>query len=607
MPQVVVIFYGRFQPPSAAHVAVYEHLTKKFGSKSVYIGTSSKTDPEKSPLSFEQKKKIWIKHGVPANNIVKTVRNYNAEELQQELGLKDFVFIVAIGQKDAARLSGGKFYQQLKTTDTSKLQTVNTTGYYYIIPNITMGGTVLSATDIRKLLRQPKISKSDMVKLQNMTRLKPRDIVQVKKLFEFSARRRWWAALLEGGAGGHLQHPFEDLTMTFSDLKKLIKLAFEGKLQLASEGPITEKVDGQNLFASVIDDKVRFARNKGQLKNRGKTSMTTMDIESKWKDIPQVRAAFTKAALTLQSGFDALSKNTKLEIFRNGQNWVNFELVAQDNPNVINYDADVIIFHNIQMVDEDGNKTGIASAETKKLFKIFSDAQRSAKLSMKIRPPQIVKADKNLTIDFSSEQSGFMSAIDRISKSAGLNDNNTFGDMLMAMWRKDIAELEKKHAMDLKPDVAKKLSNRFVFGDKKYRVTDWPRDIPDAAFLDDLKKIDRDALKINKEYLQPIELLVLKFSVILLNNIDTFISANPDNSVQQLRKAIAQQIASIRKSKDVSSVEQMMGILKKIEALGGFDNLVPSEGIVFRYNDKLYKLTGLFAPVNQLMGIGRFS
>ena len=43
-----------------------------------------------------------------------------------------------------------------------------------------------------------------------------------------------------------------------------------------------------------------------------------------------------------------------------------------------------------------------------------------------------------------------------------------------------------------------------------------------------------------------------------------------------------------------------------IEDLGGFEKLVPTEGIVFRYNGKLYKLTGTFAALNQLLGIIKY-
>ena len=40
--------------------------------------------------------------------------------------------------------------------------------------------------------------------------------------------------------------------------------------------------------------------------------------------------------------------------------------------------------------------------------------------------------------------------------------------------------------------------------------------------------------------------------------------------------------------------------------IGGFNAIMPTEGIVFKYNEKLFKLTGAFAPINQLLGYMRF-
>jgi len=46
--------------------------------------------------------------------------------------------------------------------------------------------------------------------------------------------------------------------------------------------------------------------------------------------------------------------------------------------------------------------------------------------------------------------------------------------------------------------------------------------------------------------------------------------------------------------------------LDKLNAIGGLDSIVPSEGIVFKYNGKTFKLTGSFAPINQITGLMTF-
>ena len=59
-------------------------------------------------------------------------------------------------------------------------------------------------------------------------------------------------------------------------------------------------------------------------------------------------------------------------------------------------------------------------------------------------------------------------------------------------------------------------------------------------------------------------------------------------------------------SDDAASLIFLKAELKRLQKLGGFDAIVPTEGIVFKHNNKLYKLTGAFAPVNQIIGAIKF-
>ena len=54
--KVIVVYSGRFQPFHKGHYATYDHLVKKFGKDNVYVGTSNKTDNQKSPFDFKEKK-----------------------------------------------------------------------------------------------------------------------------------------------------------------------------------------------------------------------------------------------------------------------------------------------------------------------------------------------------------------------------------------------------------------------------------------------------------------------------------------------------------------------------------------------------------------------
>ena len=85
------------------------------------------------------------------------------------------------------------------------------------------------------------------------------------KLFEEWLTDKSQPFLFEGGAAGHMQHPFDNKELTFGDFKAMVDAGLRGQLNFEEEP--TEKTDGQNLFVTIQDGKVKFARNKGQMAN----------------------------------------------------------------------------------------------------------------------------------------------------------------------------------------------------------------------------------------------------------------------------------------------------------------------------------------------------
>jgi hypothetical protein len=107
--------------------------------------------------------------------------------------------------------------------------------------------------------------------------------------------------------------------------------------------------------------------------------------------------------------------------------------------------------------------------------------------------------------------------------------------------------------------------------------------------------------------------LFLKLGVRVLKNIENLTAVNPNDSTKKIKQSVAAAIKGIQDAinnetiadndKAIKFLRRELGRLKDI---GGFEAIVPTEGVVFRYKGKLYKLTGAFAPVNQLLGYLRF-
>jgi len=185
MTNLIVSYGGRFQPPHIGHKGVYDSLVKTFGAKNVYVTTSNKQDKERSPLSFQWKAKLLKIAGIPSNKIVQVKANYKVGEILKKTGFKaeDTVWITAVGEKDANRLLGFKYL--LKYEKGKPMETADKHGYVYIIPNIKLGGTVMSATAVRDVLRKDgELDKSDYNNLKKSTGMSRAVIDQIRPLFE---------------------------------------------------------------------------------------------------------------------------------------------------------------------------------------------------------------------------------------------------------------------------------------------------------------------------------------------------------------------------------------------------------------------------------------
>ena len=92
-----------------------------------------------------------------------------------------------------------------------------------------------------------------------------------------------------------MSHPFDDKGLTFGDFKNIVDAGLRGELNFEEEP--TEKTDGQNLWATIKDGEVRFARNKGD----SIYPMSLSDFKKKFSDHPStaVRDTFSFAAKIL--------------------------------------------------------------------------------------------------------------------------------------------------------------------------------------------------------------------------------------------------------------------------------------------------------------------
>ena len=102
--------------------------------------------------------------------------------------------------------------------------------------------------------------------------------------------------------------------------------------------------------------------------------------------------------------------------------------------------------------------------------------------------------------------------------------------------------------------------------------------------------------------MEPFESIFLRLGAVVLKNVQNYLSASPDKAVQDLKQDLNTTVQELQTTDNIDILNTLEAQLKKIEKLGGIDAIVPIEGIVFVFKGKTYKLTGAFAPVNQIVG-----
>lgn len=353
--------------------------------------------------------------------------------------------------------------------------------------------------------------------------------------------------LTEGGAAGHMSHIFDNRDLTFKDLKKILKEVFEGDVS------ITQKLDGQNLSVTWKDGQIGLARNKATLKE----PLTIDQTAKKFEGRGELKNAFVNSLRDLENAFKTVDEAKLNEWFENGKNFLSVEIIYPATTNVIPYDNCVLVLHGMLSYDDKLNPTGELDDEIVK--EIYDELNKNDALQQKtftIEGPQAIQINQALDIK------------------------------------------------DLEAEAEKKIDD-FV-GDNGLKETDTIQDYIDTKVSPTEKMRKSDRAEREKEALAPLEQIILEISAKFLKMLVPFIVNNPDKKIKALKHELETNIKDLEtvnlSDSDRKRIEKNIEKLEKI----GLDNIVPIEGIVFKYKDKAYKLTGAFAPLNQILGILKY-
>ena len=396
--------------------------------------------------------------------------------------------------------------------------------------------------------------------------------------------------LTEGGAYGHMNHPFDiEMNLTFGDLKNIVKKALNGDLDLARE-----KTDGQALAISWVNGRLVAARNKSHLKNKGVGAMSIGQVASKFGGRGGLTDAYNFAMQDLSKAISGLSEAQKKKVFKDGACFMNLEVIYPTSVNVIPYGQPLLVFHGTFEYDIEGSVIGENQDAAKVLAGMIKQINAHVQSQYTIQGPPMQSLPKS--DDLTSHQGKYLGMISKLQSEFGLKDSDGVADYHQAWWTNFVEKGAKKLDSQQKLGLIK----RWAFGNKAFRIAD----IKDDKLKAWAEQIDKqDQQKISKQNLMRFEEIFLGVGADVLSFMTSVLTANPDSAKKQMVSRLQSTISQVKGSGDPKKIAKLKLELERLNALGGFEKIVPNEGIVFVYNGNTYKLTGAFAPLNQILGI----
>lgn len=390
----------------------------------------------------------------------------------------------------------------------------------------------------------------------------------------------------EGGASGHMSHIYDYTELSLRDIKGIIRNLFSGKIE-----DVTEKLDGMNMQCTMnAQGQAVFIRNKSDL-NSSSGGMSLDDVLAKWAGKDHVLNVYANACNTIIKVFNKIgkkffnpNKNTKI--------LANCECISEGKTNIITYASAQVDFHNLWVYtrkDENSEweKSEVTTNGISVLEKACEDID-GAQLTPKIII-RVTEKSESILVDY-------IKKIDAIFKQANCSERSTIEDYKKARF---YSLCESKHQWIANNQRGMEiLFNRWFNDDKSVNLKEIKKIYKDN--LDDLNNINYK--QIIGECMRPLDTFFGSLGNSIIALCDGMVNAGVESvAIENLRDDLAETVALVREQGSTELNDKLTVQLNRLAMLGNQINA--TEGIVFKYKDKLMKATGSFASVNQIVNL----
>jgi hypothetical protein len=396
-----------------------------------------------------------------------------------------------------------------------------------------------------------------------------------------------------GGVAGGMAHLYNDPSLSFNDIKKILSAASRGEI----EG--TEKTDGYNIYLGYVNGKPRAARNKGDMAKGGMDFGTLAARE--FMGGPKVRKVYLDAFRAYSKALATLSDKELANIFgETGEIFYNTEIQGPSASNVVNYDANVLSIHPTghKRYNKETNQLELVDTSTNSgaLDKVIDRFEQELQgEDFKVRRTAALKLNK-LDSDYDLNI-----ALNKMEK-AGFTGDMTIGDFLEA----NILEYLNQKLAYLSDDVKQAVVDRILRKEGAQGIPQITKGMPKTE-KQKISAFVKYGPALLKKYTYPLEDAIHDFSVELLRGLQSAYILDNEAQVDKLKDEVADAIKTLRDYSGPGAEQAHEILFQQLKKLKHHDNVNTAvEGFVFQIGDQVYKFTGNFAPVNQLLGLFRY-
>lgn len=396
-----------------------------------------------------------------------------------------------------------------------------------------------------------------------------------------------------GGVAGHLSHLYDNRNLTFNEMADILQKAASGELVG------TEKTDGYNIYLGYVDGKPRAARNKGDMSRGG---MTLQDlINREFRGGEKAKRAYVDSFNAYVKALESLSDEEKAQIFGpNGEIFYNTEIQGPVAPNVVNYDENVLNIHRggHKRYNKDNNSVEVVANEKQSEFlDSVIDRFENALADQDFK----VRRTAFLTLNKITDEKFVQDTLDRIQKT-GYSGDMTINDYL----ENKLTPYTAQSLPELDDSQVKSLVRRML-GDKTAPTTSQIARGMGKETKDKVSAFNKNSKYLIGKLIQPIEMAIHDFAVELLRGLKSAYILDNEAEVERLKnetEAAIRAIQTYEGPEKEAAQDILVRQLSKLKHHSNIDTVV--EGFVFQYDGQLYKFTGNFAPMNQLLGLFKY-